>query len=1073
MIFNFYSGKFYKIRTINKQNVKFMRKLKFFLTCLLMASISLVSAQTKTASGTVVSAEDGQPVIGASVMIKGTSQGTTTNVNGRYSFSVPATARTLVISLVGMKSVEVDAEPNVNVRMETEISELEEVMVVAYGTAKKSSFTGSASTVNTEKLALRSVASITKALDGTVAGVQSTLGSGQPGSGASIIIRGFGSINASSSPLYVVDGIPYDGNINSINPADIENITILKDASAGSLYGSRGANGVVMITTKSGKDTNGKIGVNFKASLGVSSRAIPRYNTLNQSEFLEATFQAYKNDEFFAKGVPAAQAATNAINRMKGTVDGILGVGEQYNPFNMPLAELIDPLTGKVNPSATLKWTDNWLDEVTAVNPIRKEYQIDITGGTRKSKALVSLGYLDEDGLLKTTNFKRISARVSAEHEATDWFTMGMSANLSNNKTNFLGSTGSSTSNIWYSAEQMAPIYPIWERDATGAIKNDAQGKPLFDYGASRAPGAQQNFNSIATLYDDKYYSSSDNVSGRTFVKFDTDHEKYGLFKGFGFAMNLGFDLVNGNSTTYYNPYFGNAGGTVKGRLTKENGRTFSYTFNQLLTWNRKFDMHSVDVLLGHEYYDYTYNYLTAQKTGFPFGGLFELASGSTIADADSYENNESLESYFSRLNYNFADKYYFSASFRTDGSSRFQKDNRWGNFWSVGASWRVSEESFMQGLTWLDNLTYKISYGTQGNNTIGLYPWQSFYDLTYNNAGLNGALVTSLENKLVSWEKNANFNTGIEARLFNRLSLSVEYYNKLTTDLLLFRPMATSLGFNGFYDNVGSMRNQGFDASIGYDLIKTQDLVWNINAMASTVKNKVLKLTDEAKEIIAGSTIIREGEELNSFYMARSAGVDPATGAQLYWVYDKKDDEKNLDKHYISSDKTKAAASRVILGSRIPDVYGSVSTSVTYKGFDFSLMTTYSIGGKIYDYVGYNYTNPLYSGNNFSKDVLRAWKQPGDITDIPRIQKDQTLTLNDRALIDASYFSIKNIGIGYTFTNLGKLGLDAVRVFAQGDNLHIFTHRQGINPQYNFSGSTDFVYAPNRVIAAGINVKF
>lgn len=1050
-----------------------MRKLRLLLACLLVASIGLVNAQTRTASGTVVSAEDGQPIVGASVVVKGTTQGTSTNVEGKFTLNVPNTAKTLVISYIGMTTTEVSVGSNLTIRLAAQDKTLDEVMVVAYGTAKKSSFTGAAATVTSEKLQSRSVANISKALDGTVPGVQATSGSGQPGAGSSIIIRGIGSINASIDPLYVLDGAPYNGNISAINPNDIESISILKDASASSLYGSRAANGVVIITTKGGKDTNGKISVNFKASLGVSSRAIPRYNTLNQAQYLETIFQAFKNDEVFAKGVPAAQAGLNAIDRMKGTVEGVLGVNEQYNPFNMALKDLIDPVTGKVNSSATLKWTDNWMDEVTAKNPLRQEYQLDISGGNLKTKALLSTGYLKEEGLLKTTSFSRLSARLNVEHMARDWFKMGMSASLSNNNTNFLGADGSSSSNIWYSAEQMAPIYPIWERDANGTIKLDALGKPLFDYGASRAAGAQQNFNSIAVLYDDKYYSSSDNVSGRTFVEFNTNKEKYGYLRGFTLTAAISYDYVNSLSTTYYNPYFGNAGGTVKGRLQKDNGRLFSYTFNQILNWNRTFSEHTIEALLGHEFYSYRYNYLAASKTGFPFGNLYELASGSTIASAESYENNETMESYFSRLNYNYANKYYLSGSFRGDRSSRFYKDNNWGNFWSLGASWRISEENFIRNnYAWVNNLTLKVSYGTQGNNRIGLYPWQSFYDLTYNNAGLNGAAVTSLENKRITWEKNEAFNTGLEGRFFDRLSVSLDVWSRYSRDLLLYRPMATSLGFDGFNDNIGDMRNTGLDISLGYDIIKGKDLRWNVNTIGSILRNKVVKLTDENKEIIGGSTIIREGEAINSFYMARSAGVDPATGAQLYWVYDNKADEKNLDKHYISADKTKAAASRVIVGNRIPKLQGSIGTSVFYKNFDMSLLTSYSIGGKIYDAVGYGYTNPLYMGNNFSTDVLRAWKQPGDITDIPRIQKDQTFTLTDRSLIDASYFSIKNISLGYTF-GLKTLGLETIRIFAQGDNLYLFTHRKGLDPQYNFTGTTDFVYSPNKVITFGFNVKF
>mgnify|MGYP001165960979 CR=1 FL=1 len=1044
------------------------RKLMLFLS-LLFISVGIATAQTQV-RGVVVD-EAGEPVIGATVLIKGTSQGTVTDFDGNFALSVPANAR-LVVSYVGYVTQELAATANMRIVMRSDSELLEEVMVVAYGTAKKSTFTGSAATVDPGQIESRSVASVSKALDGTVPGVQSTLGSGQPGSGAGIVIRGFGSINASQSPLYVVDGVPFNGDLNSINPNDIESMTVLKDASASSLYGSRAANGVIMITTKAGKDTEGKVSVNFKAVLGVGSRAIDRYDVMNQQEYLETAFQSYKNDELFAKGSSESVAGQRAIARMKGTVDGILGVNEQYNPYNMPFDQLIDPITGKVDPSAQLKWTDDWIDEVTASNPVRQEYQFDVSGGTNKMRSLASFNYMKEEGLLKTTAFERFTGRVSSDLRPTDWFRTSLSANMARSKSNMLDSDGSSTSNVWYSAENMAPIYPVWERDpSTGEIQKDALGEPLFNYGLNRAAGAQQNFNSIATLYDDAYYEIRDNVSARGLVEFNTNDEKYGAWQGFTFSMNLGVDYTGGNYTFYYNPYFGNAAGS--GRLGKTNGKTMAYTLNQILNWNRTFGDHGVQAMVGHEYYTNTYNSLSASKTGFPFGGLYELAAGSTIASATSYENNDKLESWFSRVNYDFMDKYYLSASFRTDGSSRFHVDNRWGQFWSVGASWRVSEEAFMQDLDWLNNLTVKASYGTQGNNSVGLYAWQAFYDLTWANANSSGAAVTSVENKAVTWEKNGSFNTGFEALLFDsRLSLGLDYYNRKTTDMLLSRPMAMSLGFTGYSDNVGSMKNFGLDMSVGYDVIKTRDLIWNVRVMGSTVNNEVLELTKEQKEIVGGSTIIREGEALNSFYMARSAGVDPATGDQLYWVYDNEEDEFDYSTHYISNDKTKAAASRVILGSRMPDLYGSLSTSVQYKGFDASIMTTYSIGGKIYDYVAYNNVNPLYIGNNFNRDALRAWKQPGDITDVPRIQLNETHTLNDRALVDASYFAIKNFSVGYTF-NLKNIGLETIRVFTQGDNLAVFAARKGLNPQMNFSGSTDFVYTPNRVISAGINVKF
>lgn len=1048
----------------------------FVLTCF----IGVAFAQDRQVSGKVTSAADGSPLGGVSVLVVGTTTATQTDASGNYSISANPNA-VLNFSFVGYASKRVNVGNNntVDVVLSSDNQELDEILVVAYGTAKKSTFTGSASTIKKDVIENRSITSITKALDGAAPGVSATLGSGQPGSNATVRVRGFGSINASQNPLYVVDGIPFDGDLNSINPNDIESLTVLKDASASTLYGSRAANGVVMITTKSGRNSGGKIDVNFKANVGVNSRAIKRYDVMNTQQYLETVFQSYKNREIFQLGTSEANAAQNAVNKMKGTVDPIFGVNEQYNPYDVPVDQLFDLATGKINPSAKLKWEDNWLNEVMAENPVRQEYQFDINGGTDKFRGMASMNATKEKGLLKTTGFDRYSGRVSNEAKPTDWFKANLSANFSKSTSNMLNVTGSSTSNVWYSAEQMAPIYPIWERDANGGYTLDASGNRVFDYGRDRASGAQQNFNSIAVLYDDKYFDLRENVGARGGIEFNTRDEKYGALQGFALNVNLGTDYISNGYTYYYNPYFGNAAGS--GRLNKEFTKSFSYTFNQLLTYNRTFNGHNIDVLAGHESYSYVFNLLSAQKTGFPFGGLYELAPGASISEATSYKLDETIESYLSRIQYNYNEKYFLSGSFRTDGSSRFEKDSRWSKFYSIGGAWKISEESFIKDLPWVNSLTLKSSYGSQGNNGIlnssgsqNYYAWQAFYDLTYNNANNNGAAVISVENALLSWEKNIAFNAGLDGRfLDNRLSVGFDWWTRKTTGLLLFSPLPMSSGFEGVNSNIGDMKNNGFDLSLGYDVVRNDELVWNVTAMASKVSNKILKLTDSQNEIIDGSTRInRVGEEINSFYITRSAGVDPATGSQLYWVYDNKEDEFDQSKHYVSADKNKAAASRVMLGSRIPDLNGSLSTSVTYKGFDFSAMTTYSIGGKIYDNVGYGYYNPLYIGNNFSTDVLRAWQKPGDITDVPRVQKEETHTITDRALVDASYFAIKNIAIGYTF-DLKKFGLQSVRIFAQGDNLAIFSSRQGLNPQYNFTGTSDFVYSPNKTISGGINVKF
>lgn len=967
-----------------------------------------------------------------------------------------------------MTTQEVTIRPYVKVTMQSDAEVLEEVMVVAYGTAKKESFTGSAAVVNNKKITARPVANVTKALEGMVAGVQTTSGSGQPGSGASIVIRGFGSINASSSPLYVVDGVPYDGSISSINPNDIASMTILKDASAGALYGSRGANGVVMITTKKGEQ--GRTRVNLKANWGVSSRSLPRYETLDEAGYLETVYQSYKNDLIYNDGVAPSLAAVQALQAMKSGATAIFGTNEMYNPFNYSITELIDPVTGKVRSDAKLRYSEDWVDEAMQDNPLRQDYTATITSGNDRTSQMYSLGYVDEQGLLKTTKFSRISARMNIDTQVNKWLKAGMNANYARRSSNSAQENNSYSSNVWYTAELMAPIYPVFEKDAAGNTIVDGLGNPVFDYGSSRPAGANADWNTIATLYDDRYLSESDNLSGRAYA--EIGNLKTGALQGLKLAVNYGFDLVNASSMTYYNPYNGNSVG-VKGTIQKANGRTFSYTFNQLLTYDRKFGKHHVDVLAGHEFYKYNYQYLGAAKTGFPFGGLYELDAASTITDASSYQDFYAVESVLSRASYDYDDKYYLSGSYRRDGSSRFHKDSRWGDFWSVGANWRISQENFMKNVKWVNNLSVKASYGVQGNDNLGsFYAWQSFYDLGWPNATMNGAALSSLESSDLRWEKNANLNVGVEARLFNRLSLGIEWYNRETSDMLMAYPMATSLGFDGYNKNIGSMRNRGIDASAAVDIIK-REFNWTFSVMASTIDNKVLKLADKP-EIISGSYIIREGETLNSFYTATAAGVDPATGKQLYWVWDEDENGVKSEK-YITDDKAKATQCKEIQGSRIPDVYGSFTNEFRYKGFDLSVMCTYSLGGKVLDGVYSTLLYGNYIGQAKSKHLERAWKQPGDITDIPRIEIGQSYPTTNNSLINASYLALKNITLGYSLPvrTAKALGMQNLRITATGDNLVLFNHLKGMNPQYNFTGGTNFGYVPTRTIAFGIDVTF
>ena len=1011
---------------------------------------------------------------GLSIQAAGTNVGVVTDLDGKFSLTMPKGKTVLRVSYVGMETVEVVGKRNMRIVLKADQTDLDEVMVVAYGTAKKSSFTGSADNINGEKLELRPISNVAKGIEGQATGVQVTSASGQPGSAPSIRIRGYGSINASSAPLYVVDGIPYDGSLSSLNPSDIESMTILKDASAGALYGARGANGVVMITTKKGKE--GKTNVTWRSTLGWSSRAQKHYDLVGQKDYVQLVYEGLRNGYVNNNGMSwsdAEAAARSALSRNLG--------GELYNPFkNYSWNEIIDPETGYVRSDAQSAWDENWMDAVEDKSAFRHEHQLSINGGTEKTKYMFSLGYLNEDGTLKTTNFQRYNARANVETKVTDWFSANINTTLAHSESNFSDYDGAAVSNVWYSAQFVSPLFPMYQKNLDGTNVLDANGNAQLDYGEAGRPGSYNDYNPLGGLVDDKASSKSDIAGLRTGMVFGTDSDKAGWLKGLKFAMNFGLDYHNSLSMSYMNMYHGNQA-NAGGLLYKYTGRTQSYTFNQLITWNRSFNKHNFDVMLGHEWYAYKYEYLEAGRSNL-IDGILEISPGTTMQSAESYTDNYRINSFMSRINYNYDDKYYFSASLRSDASSRFYKDNHTGTFWSLGANWRMSKENFLKDVKWIDNLSVKISYGEQGNDDIlhsngtsNYYLWQSLYALGWNNANNLGAIISSLETKDLSWEKNQNLNIGVEGAFFNhRLRVSAEYYNKKTTDMLLSYPMALSTGFGGYNANVGDMRNSGFEFEIGGTPIRTNDWVWNVTWMGATVKNKVLKLTQESPEIISGIRVIKEGYELNTYYMAKSAGVDPATGAQLYWVYDK-DENGNIVNERISDDYAKAANSKYYLGSRIPDLYGSISTDLSWKGIDLSVLTTYSIGGKIYDGLYAASMNTTYSTDTWNSNALRRWQKPGDITDVPRIEIGGQYTTTDRFLVDASYFAIKNITLGYTLPKLwvNKIGLSNVRVFTSVDNLALFTHLDGMDPQYSFGGSTDYTYAPNKTWSVGLEVKF
>jgi len=1044
-----------------------MKKLSVFLAGLLLVGITLVQAQTVRITGTVTSSEDGMPMPGVSVVVKGTTIGATTNVDGKYELDVPASAQTLTFSFVGYETqdVAIAGRSVVDVVMKPESKQIEEVVVVApYGTFKKESFTGSATTVKTEKLKEIQTSNITKALEGLSSGIQVTSGLGQPGTTAAIRIRGIGSVNASSAPLYVVDGFPFSGDINSIPSQDIETLTVLKDASATSLYGSRAANGIIMITTKKGKQDRTEF--NVLANYGLSTRGIPEYDVLNAEQYMEVLWQKVKNyvislgyDPDFA----ALYASSNLVKDYTG----------DYNPFKVPDGEYVVGLDGKLNPNSQKLWSDSWYDELHQTGK-RQEVQISASGGTNKNAYYISANILNDEGIVTASNFRRYSLRLNNESQMKEWIKVGLNLSASTSEQNYPVSSGSAYVNTFMWSRMVAPIYPVYLRDPeTGELVLDPQGKKQYDYGDSfeRARLYSANSNPLGTIALDKRIYKTDDVAARGFTEFK-------FLKDFKLTLNGSVDYDGYFGLTHQNMEFGDAQ-SFGGRSTRDYGRTFNFSANQLLNYNRTFvDVHNVDVLLGHESTQYIYNYLTATRTGFPLPNLYELNAAATNESSGSYEHNFRLESYFSRVNYDYANRYYLSLSFRADGSSRFHKDTRWGKFWSVGAAWRVSEEEFMKSLTWINSLRLKASYGSMGNDRVGYYAYQALYSTEYPNLGYPGFLLSRLGTPNLKWEKNVQFNAGFETRLFERFNVSFEYYIRKSDDLLFTQPLPPSTGFSGYDANIGEIENKGFDIELGANVVNSKNFSWNIDVNLSHFKNKITKLPQE--EMIQGSKKWMVGHSIYDWYLRKYAGVDPNTGKSMWYKdathVDPVTNEVVVDSVITTTDYSDAT--RYYTGtSSLPDLTGGITNTFKIYNIDLSFLLTFGIGGQVYDasYAALMHGNAT-NGTNFHKDILNAWSTTNTNSNIPINDIDQNVNgQSDRFLTDADYISFKNLTIGYTLPNKysQKIGASVARVYLTGTNLFVITKRKGMDPQQTLDGYLDNVYSPLRTIAFGINLNF
>ena len=1061
----------------------------FIAVILLFAGHLAVPAQDIMVQGQVTDSSNGTTIPFAAIQVKGTMTGVSADADGNWSISAPSDA-VLVFSSIGYLTVEVpvNGQTVMNVSLSPDTQMLDETIVVAFGTSTRESFTGSAAVVNSADIAKVQSSDVTRSLEGVVAGVQMTTSTGTLGSSPTIRIRGISSINAGSDPLYIVDGVPYSGDLDNINPNDIESMTVLKDAASNALYGARGANGVIMITTKKAK--SGDAVVNIDAKWGWNTKALRNYDYITDpGQYYEAYYLAAYN-KYVNEDGNAPELANTYANR--DVLDDLV-----YQVYTLPRGENLIGMDGRLNPNAQLGYLatdangvqhlltpDNWMDEAYR-SSLRQEYNISVSGSTDRSNFYASFGYLNNKGIISGSDMYRYTARLKGDYQAKSWLKVGANMSYSNynwNSSNSDEGVANSSMNVFAAATRIAPIYPLYVKDAQGNVMYDSANRPMYDYGMGENGFTRPSFtnaNPVQTSQLDKI-----NNEGNAFTAIG--YAEISFLRDFKFTFNAGAGVDECRATLVNNPYYGQFAPTG-GVLSKYHNRNFYYNLQQLLNWDRTFGKHHVSALLGHEYYITTDYALNGSKSQLLSGNSTELNeaiidNGISGSSKSSYNN----EGYFLRAQYDYANKLFFSASYRRDASSKFHPDHRWGDFWSVGGAWIINDEPWF-GARWIDMLKLKTSIGSQGNDNIANFLYTDTWNV-YNNNGEAGVTYLQRGNEEITWETNTNFNAGFDFTLFGgRLSGSAEYFYRKTTDMLYFFTLPTSIGYGGYYDNIGDMRNSGIEVALNGTVMNTKNFRWDAYLNFTHYTNKVLSIPYENQTSVveghggyaSGNKFIGEGLPLNTFYIPQSAGVNHETGEEL-WYMEERDAAGRLTGETITTDDY-SQASYYLCDDPTPDLYGGFGTSFEFFGFDVSVAFTYSIGGLVYDSAYSTYmTAPDGSsaGYAFHKDVFKAWTPENPDSEIPRFQMSDMYSsaTSDRFLTDASYLNFQNAQIGYTIPSniTQKIKISRLRVYLTSDNIVYWSARQGLDPRFSFDGSTNFaVNSPVRTLSGGINITF
>lgn len=995
-------------------------------------AVSQPGSRKKRVTG-VVKDVMGEPLIGANVVEKGRStNGVITDFNGKFTLEVDESA-SLVVSYIGYlaQDIPTKGKGNFHIILKEDTNTLDEVVVTGYGDFKKATYTGSASVLTTEKLEALPVVSVGQMIESNIPGISVVAGtSSQPGAKTTLRVRGVASMNASTEPLYVLDGVPipsYDlsnftsmseaggmGFIETLNPADIESITVLKDAASASLYGAKGANGVVLITTKKGKE--GKLRVNMAAKYGITDFAYTYRPLMGGEERRELIHEGLVNFQL-DKGVSEQEA-------------------QQYADAN------IDQYAKRL-PQGYSDW-----ESALFKTGYQQDYNLSASAGNQNSSFIGSLGYTKQTGVSLNSEMERFTGRVDASNKYKK-VEFGMNASFSWTKNVHLPEGKFYGSAIYASKVNLTPSTPIYNEDGT------------------YASGYRENngYNPILEAEVNDYYARTVRAMGTAKIAYNVwDNLKVSSVFTVDYSLTKDF---------FFQSPDGRDGATYQGRGRMQMTDRIRYTSQNNLTYSKTFGKHSVSAVTAFEVMKYDYEDLYAAKKTYGQDINTSLGNAADPIDADQKLQEDALMSYVASVNYSYDDKYYASFSFRRDGSSRLSPDTRWGNFWSLSASWRLSQERFMQPLkSVLSDLKLRASYGVNGNLPSSYYGYQSTYTTGAFYSGKPSPWESTLGNEELTWEKNYALNLGLDIGLFSRVNVSLDWYTRTTKDLLMSKQLNSISGFSSLLTNVGQMRNTGVELEVRSNNIKTKDFSWTTAFNLSHNKNKILKLAD-LPWFVDGRYVRKEGYPFNTIYLREYAGVDPETGSALY--YDNQQDENgNYTKNKVTDP---GQASPIPLKDITPTISGGFMNTFNYKFIDLSFNLSYSFGGYSYDNASYILQDDGYSViSNKSTEQRRRWQKPGDITDVPRFvygNKKGGNYNSSRAIHSTDHIRLKSLILGLNAPKawLQKLGIGNARIYFSGTNLLTWAAYDQYDPE--MSGVVGFYTPPLKTYAFGLELKF